>query len=234
MVRLIPEPKQYIEKDGYSAEFGAIRLLSADDVNSDLAVELQELLELRFYDRKEIEIAGNVGYELYAVPTLEGVPSDNPDMLKEQGYQLEVAENRTHIYFENIHGFINGVTSFKKLMVKRGTGYCLPICEIVDYPSIPVRAVAPPMSWYAGYGRIGFDTQLFGKEKWFEYLNTCVDDKINQMNIVMYGYWPFEFEEYPETVFRDIPVKIWNGENNQFLDISYTHPNLIENFLKNS
>ena len=29
--------------------------------------------------------------------------------------------------------------------------------------------------------------------------------------MVMYGYWPFEFDEYPETVFRNVPVKIWNA-----------------------
>jgi len=47
----------------------------------------------------------------------------------------------------------------------------------------------------------------------------------------MYGYWPFEFEEYPETVFRDIPVKIWNKENQRWLTVRYSHPNIEENFL---
>lgn len=232
MVRLIPEPKFCIEKEEYTSDFSSISLECSSTVNNDIFQDLQELLTFRFYDKKDIDLADINGYKIVPIPSLNGVDSDNPNMLKEQGYQLEIEREKTTIYFENKHGFINGITSFKKLLEKRGDSYVLPLCDIVDYPSIPVRAVATPMSWYAGYGRIGFDTQLFGREKWFEYLNQCVDDKINQLNIVMYGYWPFEFKEYPETVFRDIPVKIWNSENGEFLTIKYTHPNLTENFLE--
>ena len=48
----------------------------------------------------------------------------------------------------------------------------------------------------------------------------------------MYGYWPFEFDEYPETVFRNVPVKIWNAENRRWLTVRYTHPNIEEPFLQ--
>ena len=65
-----------------------------------------------------------------------------------------------------------------------------------------------------------------------EFINICVDNKINQMNMVMYGYWPFEMEDYPETVLRDIPIKIWNAENRRWLTVRYTHPNLEEKFLE--
>ena len=36
------------------------------------------------------------------------------------------------------------------------------LCVKYSYPSVPVRAVAPTFSWYAGCGRIGFDSQLWG------------------------------------------------------------------------
>ena len=232
MVRLFPEPKNYIEKEGFTSEFKSLNFKFSETAGGFTGEELKELLEYRLYDKQDIRLVSCEGYELQAIPTLEGVESAKPEMLKSQGYRLEIAKDKTTIFFESKHGFINGVTSFKKLILKKGASYILPLCDITDYPSIPVRAVAPPMSWYAGYGRIGFDTQLFGRDKWFEYLNACVDDKINQLNIVMYGYWPFEFDEYPETVFRNIPVKIWNSENEQFLTINYTHPNLLENFLE--
>jgi len=58
------------------------------------------------------------------------------------------------------------------------TVYTLPSCEIVDYPSVEVRAVAPTFSWYSGYGRLGFDMQLWGYDEWVEYLYQCVDQKI--------------------------------------------------------
>jgi hypothetical protein len=51
------------------------------------------------------------------------------------------------------------------------------------------------------------------------------------MNMVMYGYWPFEFDEYPETVFKDVPVKIWNKENRKWLTVHYTHPNIEDDYL---
>jgi hypothetical protein len=49
--------------------------------------------------------------------------------------------------------------------------------------------------------------------------------------MVMYGYWPFEFNKYPETVFRNVPLKIWNRENNMWLTVQYSHPNLEEPYL---
>lgn len=111
------------------------------------------------------------------------------------------------------------------------TVYTLPSCEIVDYPSVEVRAVAPTFSWYSGYGRLGFDMQLWGYDEWVEYLYQCVDQKINQFNMVMYGYWPFEFDEYPETIYKDIPIEIWNAENERFIKMKYTHPNIEDNFM---
>jgi hypothetical protein len=80
-------------------------------------------------------------------------------------------------------------------------------------------------------GRIGFDMQLWGYEQWVEYLNIAIDHKINQFNMVLYGYWPFKMEDYPETVFRDVPVKIWNKENSRWLTVHFSHPNIEEPFL---
>ena len=47
----------------------------------------------------------------------------------------------------------------------------------------------------------------------------------------MYGYWPCDLPGYPETVFRDVPIKIWNAENRRWLTVRYTHPNLEEPFM---
>lgn len=127
-------------------------------------------------------------------------------------WRLERAE--AVLRYESSVGFVNGVTSLKLLL--KGTeenGFTLPLCHITDYPSIPVRAIAQTFSWYAGYGRFGFDSQLWGYEDWVQYLNICLDNRINQFNLVMYGYWPFDLPNHPETVFRDVPIKIWNAEN---------------------
>ena len=134
--------------------------------------------------------------------------------------------------YENRVGFLNGMTTLKQLLEKSKDSFVLPICHITDWPSLEVRAIAQTFSWYAGYGRFGFDSQLWGFEEWKQYLNICLDNKINQFNLVMYGYWPFEMKKYPETVFRNVPIKIWNAENRRWLTVRYTHPNLEEPFLQ--
>ncbi|NLF26450.1 MAG: hypothetical protein GX592_01025 [Clostridiales bacterium] len=228
MIHLFPEPKRLIDKDGLSRAFAKVCFPAAEP-------ELVEIAKVRFWNYRDIEIAP--GEEPAALPvvverSLDGIDADRPELLKQQGYALNIAENAVHIRYENRAGYINAITSVKMLIQSSADGFRLPLCEIADWPSLPVRAVAPTFSWYAGYGRIGFDCQLWGFDEWAEFMNICLDNKINQFNMVMYGYWPFEFDEYPETVFRDIPVKIWNAENRRWLTIRYTHPNIEEPFLR--
>ena len=47
----------------------------------------------------------------------------------------------------------------------------------------------------------------------------------------MYGYWPFEFMEYPETIFKDFKMEVFNRESNNWIEVKYTHPNLTKEFL---
>lgn len=228
MINLLPEPKTLTEKGGFTKAFININFESLDK-------ELIEIAKLRFWNYKEIgicESGGNDAIALRINPTLEGIKAENENLFKSQGYCLEIDENIITLKFENKAGYINGITSIKQLLIAENGEFKLPLCSIIDYPSLPVRAVAPTFSWYAGYGRIGFDCQLWGYDEWAEFLNICLDNKINQFNMVMYGYWPFEFDEHLETVFRDVPIKIWNAENRKWLTVRYTHPNLEEPYLK--
>lgn len=228
MIRILPEPKRVIEYEGFTQAFQGICLDGGD--------ELRELLQLRFWNYPEISIkkkeeADASCLTVHTVKSLEGIESEKPELLKEQGYDLEVGENGMTLKYETNAGFIQGATTIKLLLEKEEEGFRLPLCHITDYPSIPVRAIAQTFSWYAGYGRFGFDSQLWGYEDWVQYLNICLDNRINQFNLVMYGYWPFDLPGYPETVFRDVPIKIWNAENRRWLTVRYTHPNLEEPFM---
>ena len=228
MIHLFPEPKQVLDKEGLGRAFRKLCFPNAEP-------ELIEIARLRFWNYRDIEIVpGEAPGALRVVveKSLAGIESDKPELLKQQGYALTVTDDAVAIRCENRAGYINAVTSVKMLLQSCADGFRLPLCEIADWPSLPVRAVAPTFSWYAGYGRIGFDCQLWGYDEWVEFMNICLDNKVNQFNMVMYGYWPFEFDEYPETVFRDIPVKIWNAENRRWLTIRYTHPNIEEPFLE--
>lgn len=231
MINLLPEPKQLLEKGGNTAAITALRLVPAEGgLNRET---LLELAKLRFWNYPEIDLSfDNDGMPLRLIQNLDGYQvEDHADLFQAQGYVLRITEQEIVLQFAARAGYINGLTSLKQLLHKDDQNLTLPLCDIVDYPSLAVRAIAQTFSWYAGYGRIGFDSQLWGYDEWAEYLNICLDNKINQFNLVMYGYWPFELENHPETCFRDVPVKIWNAENRRWLTIRYTHPNLEEPFM---
>ncbi len=228
MINLLPEPKRLLETGGLTAPFAGLYLADADE-------DQLELAGLRFWNNPGLLISGKTDKGLYPVRLLPEL--NDPGFLSEplfqsQGYQLDIRGESALLRFGQRAGLINGLTTLRMLLSRETEGFTLPLCEISDYPSLKVRAVAPTFSWYAGYGRIGFDMQLWGEEEWVTFLNTCLDNKINQFNMVMYGYWPFEFEEYPETVFRDVSLDIWNAENRRWLTVSYTHPNIVKPYLR--
>ena len=234
MINLLPEPKRLLEKQGSTKPFTKI-CLNSEEKNLDLN-ELLEITELRLWNYKEIKTAvgegsGDGEMPVHIVLSLDGLETEQPELFAAQGYDLDIGEEEIVLRYENRAGFINAVTSLKMLLKESGGAYRLPLCRITDYPSLPVRAIAQTFSWYAGYGRFGFDSQLWGYEDWVQYLNICLDNKINQFNLVMYGYWPFDMPDHPETVFRDVPIKIWNAENRRWLTVRYTHPNLEEPYM---
>ena len=230
MIQLLPEPKVVHEYGNKTKQFKNLWLKSEKGITE----ELIELSRERFWNYQEIKInetKENI-LEVILVESLDNIDSDQTKLFQEQGYDISISEENVILRYENRIGFLNGVTTLKQLLEKSKNEFILPTCHITDWPSLEVRAIAQTFSWYAGYGRFGFDSQLWGFEEWKQYLNICLDNKINQFNLVMYGYWPFEMEEYPETVFRNVPIKIWNAENRRWLTVRYTHPNLEEPFLK--
>lgn len=199
-----------------------------------ISEELIALSRERFWNYQEVKInetEENI-LEVMLVDSLDNIDSDQKKLFQEQGYDINISKENVILRYENRVGFLNGMTTLKQLLEKSKDSFVLPICHITDWPSLEVRAIAQTFSWYAGYGRFGFDSQLWGFEEWKQYLNICLDNKINQFNLVMYGYWPFEMKKYPETVFRNVPIKIWNAENRRWLTVRYTHPNLEEPFLQ--
>ncbi len=228
MINLLPEAKRLIEKGGQTKAFRNL-IFSADKE----AEKVTELAKLRFWNNPGLTVCGCNREDGLCVDVFQKLPEEaveKQELYHEQGYFLEISDDKATLRYENTEGLINGITTIKQLLIKKEDGWHLPNCEILDYPSLAVRAVAPTFSWYSGYGRYGFDCQLWGYEEWVEFVNICLDNKINQLNLVMYGYWPFRFPKYPETEYRDVPVKIWNAENRRWLTVRYTHPNIEEPF----
>ena len=230
VIDLLPEPK-VVHKDGNKTKkFKNLWLKSEQGISEELIALSRE----RFWNYQEVKInetEENI-LEVMLVDSLDNIDSDQKKLFQEQGYDINISKENVILRYENRVGFLNGMTTLKQLLEKSKDSFVLPICHITDWPSLEVRAIAQTFSWYAGYGRFGFDSQLWGFEEWKQYLNICLDNKINQFNLVMYGYWPFEMKKYPETVFRNVPIKIWNAENRRWLTVRYTHPNLEEPFLQ--
>lgn len=236
-MQILPEPKQLTLHGGQSPAFRALTLEYAAGQAIEVS-ELAELATLRFWDYPDLLADHDDALSVTVTADLSDVDVACRGLFEEQGYVLEICAHGARLRYAQRQGYLNGLTTLKAMIAdvdaaRRGTGelFVLPTCLIVDHPSIPVRAVAPTFSWYAGYGRLGFDMQLWGRDEWVRYLNQCLDQKINQLNMVMYGYWPFALEQYPETVFRDVPVEIWNAENQRWLKVRYSHPNIEDDFL---
>lgn len=230
VIQLLPEPKVVHEDGNKTKKFKNLWLKSEKGISE----ELIELSRERFWNYQEVKIneTKENALEVNLVESLDNIDSNQTKLFQEQGYDINISKENVILRYENRVGFLNGMTTLKQLMEKSKDEFILPTCHITDWPSLEVRAIAQTFSWYAGYGRFGFDSQLWGFEEWKQYLNICLDNKINQFNLVMYGYWPFEMKKYPETVFRNVPIKIWNAENRRWLTVRYTHPNLEEPFLQ--
>jgi hypothetical protein len=149
----------------------------------------------------------------------------------EQSYVLTVDTNRVVIYALGKQGALYGLATFGQLLLNQISGK-LPALEIIDGPDVEKRIISPTLTWYAGFARAGFGTQLWDGAQWKLFIDWCYRHKINVLNIVMYGFWPFEFPEYPESVLRDMKVQTWSKEINDWIEVSYTHPNLRKPFLE--
>jgi hypothetical protein len=234
MIHIFPEPKIVRELEGRTEPFSELAIDFGGLPEAEKA-DLLDIARMRLWNRKDMRVSagatGENSIRVGSVRDLSGIKAEDRDLFLKQGYCLKIEKNQILLKYQEKSGFIYAITTLKQLLIRENGRSVLPCCEITDWPSVEHRAVAPTFSWYAGYGRLGFDMQLWGRDEWLEYLNVCIDSKINQMNMVMYGYWPFELKEYPETVFRDVSVKIWNKENRRWLTVRYSHPNIEENFL---
>ncbi len=149
---------------------------------------------------------------------------------KDEAYAISIGAEVT-VHYAAKPGLLNALSSLKQLLARHEDGFRLPHVRIYDFPNCEVRSISTTFAWYAGFSRVGFDSQLWGREEWKRFIDTCSDLKVNQLNMCMYGYWPFRFDEFPETTLSNYPMKVWNKENRAWIDIAYTHPNIADEFL---
>lgn len=234
MKKLIPLPKSVKEHKESTAVFKGLHFETNDTNKKDF--DVKELITIKMWNYSNIAISFDneedaCFYRVILKDKAETPKEADITLYEKQGYTIFADKKHCEICFVNKEGLVNALSTFKQLFEKQDDGYTLVCCEIQDWPTIEQRSVSNTFAWYAGYGRLGFDMQLWGYDEWVEYLNICSDFKINQFNMCMYGYWPFEFDEYPETVLRNYPMKVWNKESKNWITIDYIHPNLSKEFL---
>ncbi|MFD0868874.1 N-acetyl-beta-hexosaminidase [Chlamydia abortus] len=162
--------------------------------------------------------------------TEEEVGRLNGCPVPEQSYVLAVKQDGIRLAALTVQGALYGLTTLTQMIGKSGR-QTIPCLQMLDGPDVEKRVISPTLTWYAGYARAGFGMQLWNGEKWKAFIDWCFRHKVNALNVVMYGFWPFEFPEYPETVLRDLPVQTWCKETGQWMEVSFTHPNLLQPFL---
>jgi len=153
--------------------------------------------------------------------------------VSEQGYLLKADRMAVTVVGKTPIGALYGAQTLLQLLrLHQGRkGYTVPCLRILDYPSIHKRFLAPVMTWYAGYGRMGFCMQLWGWEQWKWFVDWCLEHKVNGLMLCIYGYYPFRFDEYPEAVLKDLEMNTWIKEVGGEMTIRYTHPNVTNEFL---
>jgi len=230
---LIPEVKFIQEAQGGEREFSHLRFQLPDPgLEPVVRAKLWDLPALGCSfggpgaEPGTLQVMVKPGLSVAAVP--EGLDAER---LRATGYALKLEDAACLIEFSTAESLVNALSTLKQLFSRDGAKVRAGGVTVLDYPSIELRSLSTTFAWYAGYGRIGFDSQLWGFEEWKQFLNIASDYKLNQLNLCMYGYWPFEFPEYPDTCLRNIPMKVWNPESRNWVPILYTHPNLAEEFL---
>jgi hypothetical protein len=240
MQDLLPDVKHIVEKVSRRHEFSRVAFDLAGVGEGDARTSFEKIIRcrLRDFDPGDLlfEKAGDARGSLCVIMKKGFNGARLPDgidrvRLQERGYSLESAQGNCTIRYSTVESMTNALSTLKQLFSPAGKGRSIGEATIHDYPSVDVRSVSTTFAWYAGYGRIGFDSQLWGFEEWKDFLDVCSDYKINQVNMCMYGYWPFDFPAYPNTCLRNIPMKVWNPESGTYVDILYAHPNLVHEFL---
>jgi hypothetical protein len=237
-VYLVPYPQEIEVLTGRLSIVSSPAFVSprTADAKEKLAVEsIEELLgQLPDQEREAAKTEIRVG----SISTLEDASRWLTEQeigrlrdVGEQGYLLKVGREGVTIVGKTPIGTLYGAQTLVQLLRRRGKGYTVPHLRVLDYPSVEKRFLAPAMAWYAGYGRIGFGTQLWGWEQWKWFIHWCLQHKVNGLNLCIYGYYPFRFDEYPEAILKNLEVKTWVREVGREMIIRYTHPNITDEFL---
>lgn len=233
---LLPTPKHYASRgDGaYRLNLDHCAMYVAPELAQAASVTRSELVSIGC--RRVTDAAEEASADI-AILGVRQIPPAYRERLKqqrfpEQSYVLLIEADRIAVYAEQWQGALYGVATLVQLVEQLGADHDLPQLEMVDGPDVEKRIISPTLTWYAGFARAGFGTQLWDGDRWQGFIDWCFRHKVNALNIVMYGFWPFEFPAYPETVLRDIKVQTWSAEIGDWVEVSYTHPNLRKPFLE--
>lgn len=230
MKQCLPQVKRRSQGSGHSRRFGSLRIHSQVDFLADA----QRLLEMRLWDLKALKgEASPLPLQVlpFGAQHKQGLDAYALEVFDQQGYCLDIQEEKVTIYCGGRSGFHHAVSTLKQLLQTEENGFFLACQHITDWPDVAWRSLSTTFSWYAGYGRFGFDSQLWGFAQWKQFLNICADYKINQLNMCMYGYWPFAMPEYPGTALQGLRMRLWNAESENWVETCYMHPNIAREFL---
>lgn len=231
---LLPTPKHAVFRNGrFPLVPGPIALHADPSLREAADVVRSELVKLGAAPAAAEDASSSRAIRFKGPETM---PSQAEEELRgqafpEQSYKLEVDASGATVYALHRQGALHGAATLLELAESSGDG-SVPELSIADGPDIGRRIISPTLTWYAGFARAGFGTQLWDGERWKTFVDWCFRHKINALNVVMYGFWPFEFPAYPETELRGLRMETWSEEIGDWVEVSFTHPNLRKPFLQ--
>jgi len=239
--RLVPFPQKVTFQHGAVeiAAFPEIRLTSGAGAKEKLALEQLQ----SFFLGKHLAPAprrGGVNIRLGSLdsakdlsPWLASGDIDTLRGLDSEGYILKIDKKQIVIMGRTGLGTLYGAQTLLQLLEQSGPVLRVPLLRIEDFPDVPNRYVDMTFAWYANYGSIhfGFGTQLWGENEWRWFIDWCLRHKINGIDLCIYGYWPFQFPKYPETILANVAVKTFDPQTGKTAIVPMTHPNIEREFL---
>lgn len=170
--KIFPLPKQVERKEG-SLKLDKVALKITADVHT--AKQAAAVIE------KKLAALG-IGVCDCAKTTITLALGDAPAQVQfaEQGYRIAVTADGVELTGFGAQGVYYAAVSFVQLLDKE-----IPCCDILDWPDMAFRG-------HVLESRLGSD--LMEKEDWFAMIDDLAGQKINHLQVNVYGCWLVQYD----------------------------------------
>ncbi|MBQ9797747.1 MAG: family 20 glycosylhydrolase [Clostridia bacterium] len=111
---------------------------------------------------------------------------DLATIASDEGYVIRISDAGAVLCGKTAKGVLYAAVTFSQLLHVEGGDVLLPLGRIVDYPTIPNRGV---------FVECRFGTELMTREDWFRAIDYFEMQKLNQLDVGVYGCWTYQYDD---------------------------------------